>query len=756
MNSTSPRHRRLLVLASAAALAALSLATVSAPAGAAGGPAGLAGAAGGPAGPAGAADGHGVRVDAGVLADLAARGSAEVLVHLRERADLSGAAAVTGRAARATLAYQRLTATAERSQAALRAGLAARGVPHRSFWISNAVHLTGDRSLVEALAARRDVASIEPVRSYPLLLPVAAADGPGTAAVEWGLTNIEAPRVWSELSVRGEGIVVANIDTGVQYNHAALVRQYRGNLGNGSFNHNYNWFDPAKVCGNPSTVPCDNNNHGTHTMGTMVGDDGGTNQIGVAPGARWIAAKGCESSSCSSTSLLASGQWVLAPTDLSGANPRPDLHADIVNNSWGGGRGSTWYQETIRSWVAAGIFPAFANGNSGPNCNTANSPGDNPEAYAVGAYDVNNAIASFSSRGVSGVDGATKPNIAAPGVSVRSSVTGGGYSSFSGTSMATPHVAGAVALVWSASPVLRGDIAQTRSLLDGTAIDVSSTGCGGTSAKNNNFGEGRLSAYQAVLNAPRGPTGTLTGVVTDAGTGAAVAGVTVSVSGPSSRSTTTDANGRYTLLLTPGTYSVTAGGGLYQSQTVTGVVVNANQTTTRNFALTRLPTGTLTGTVTDSSNGAALAGATVVATGPVTVSRTTDSTGRYTMTLPIGSYSVTASLALYRSATASVTISANTTTTRSFALVPTTGTLTGTVTNSVTGAPVFNARVYVFGAGGTFTAYTNTLGRYTINRIPAGSYAMHVTASGYFLGSANPTIFEGQTTVVNVLLKPTG
>ena len=131
--------------------------------------------------------------------------------------------------------------------------------------------------------------------------------------------------------------MVANIDTGVQYNHPALVNQYRGNLGGASFDHNYNWFDPSSVC--PSPVPCDNNNHGTHTMGTMVGDDGGTNQIGVAPGARWIAAKGCETNNCSDAALLASAQWILAPTDLNGSNPRPDLRPDIVNNSWGGGGG---------------------------------------------------------------------------------------------------------------------------------------------------------------------------------------------------------------------------------------------------------------------------------------------------------------------------------------------------------------------------------------------------------------------------------
>ena len=168
----------------------------------------------------------------------------------------------------------------------------------------------------------------------------------------------------------------------------------------GVFDHNYNWYDPSLVCGSPSRVPCDNNGHGTHTMGTIVGDDGGSNQIGVAPGARWIAAKGCESGSCSTTALVNSGQWMLAPKDLNGLNPRTDLRPQVVSNSWGNGNGAdTFYQSVVQAWIASGIFPVFANGNSGPSCGTVGAPGSYPESFGVGAYDVNNAIASFSSRG---------------------------------------------------------------------------------------------------------------------------------------------------------------------------------------------------------------------------------------------------------------------------------------------------------------------------------------------------------------------
>src|SRR5262249_44865187 len=152
----------------------------------------------------------------------------------------------------------------------------------------------------------------------------------------------------------------------------------------------------ARVCGNPSLAPCDNNGHGTHTMGTMVGGDNGANQIGVAPGAQWITAKGCESSSCSSSSLLAAGQWMLAPTDLNGQNPRPDLRPNIVSNSWGSDSGTdTFYRVIVQAWVNAGIFPVFAIGNSGPSCSTADAPGTYPESFGIGATDISDNIASF-------------------------------------------------------------------------------------------------------------------------------------------------------------------------------------------------------------------------------------------------------------------------------------------------------------------------------------------------------------------------
>jgi subtilisin family serine protease len=232
----------------------------------------------------------------------------------------------------------------------------------------------------------------------------------------------------------------------------------------------------------------------------MVGDDGGANKIGVAPGAKWMACKGCESSSCSGAALLACGDFILAPWDLSHLNPDPTKRPHVVNNSWGGGGGSNWYQGVVTSWRAAGIFPAFSNGNSGPSCSTSGSPGDYPESFSSGATDVNDAIASFSSRGPSAF-GIKKPDVAAPGVNVRSSIAGSAYGSFSGTSMASPHTAGDVALLWSSFPGLSRDIANTeKKLRPATQILNTTQGCGGdgpTTHPNNVFGSGRIDAAQA-------------------------------------------------------------------------------------------------------------------------------------------------------------------------------------------------------------------------------------------------------------------
>ena len=231
--------------------------------------------------------------------DAAPDGQATFFVYLGEQADpstslraealkaegsgqaLSGAEAIADWTARGAYVVQKLTETAQQTQRGLLAELRGRQrigqvASFRSFWIVNAVAVTGGRSMVDALAARSDVAYLElaPVVQIPESIAEAPAIAP--QGVEWGVQKIRADQVWRDFDVNGAGIVVANVDTGVDYTHPALAGKYRG-AATGS--HDFNWYDPT---GTYPTRPGDNNGHGTHTMGTMVGDDGTGNQVGVA------------------------------------------------------------------------------------------------------------------------------------------------------------------------------------------------------------------------------------------------------------------------------------------------------------------------------------------------------------------------------------------------------------------------------------------------------------------------------------------
>jgi subtilisin family serine protease len=442
------------------------------------------------------------KADRRVLRAVESGGTASYWAILRQKADLSGAGSIQGWTARGWFVVNRLQSVADSSQNGLRALLRERKASFKSFWIVNAILIKSGAATLEAVAARSEVARVVPDWSARVETPGGTAN---ISTIEWNIQRIRAPEVWSQYNDRGQGITVATIDTGAQWNHPALIKQYRGlscPFMCLSVNHNYNWYDPSHICAPDGKTPCDNVSHGTHVMGIVVGDDRGSNQIGVAPRAYWIAAKGCEENSCSSSALLMSGQWMLAPRDLNDQNARPDLRPDVINNSWGTGNGSdTFYQATVQAWVASGIFPVFSVGAGGPGCGTVGAPASYPESYGVGAFDMSNSIASFSARGPSPLGGIIKPNAAAPGVSIRSSVPPNSYSVFSGTSMATAHVTGTVALIWAGAPAFRRNISGTRSIIDQTAIDVSDLSCGGTPGNNNVWGEGRLDAFAAVTKA---------------------------------------------------------------------------------------------------------------------------------------------------------------------------------------------------------------------------------------------------------------
>jgi len=349
--------------------------------------------------------------------------------------------------------------------------------------------------------------------------------------LEWNIKKILADQLWDK-NVNGTGITVCNIDTGVRHTHEALRGNYRGVLQSTDPEnpiHDYNWFDPKEFRNDewwcdpdwplpPECVaeyPFDNNGHGSHCMGTSVGSaDFG---IGVAPGASWIAAKGCRDGGCFDYGLTVSMQWALCPTDLNGENPRCDLGADVVSNSWGGPSGDPFRMDTVMAWREAGIIPVFSGGNSGSECQTSGSPGDFDMVIGVGATDIEDSLTAFSSRGPSrrgSEEGFAiqKPDISAPGRAILSAHSSMGmrddarYSLSSGTSMAAPHVAGAVALLLSAQPDLSYDQVY-RALTSSANKRVPAPETGGPDEclglrwdqfPNLHYGHGRLDTLRAV------------------------------------------------------------------------------------------------------------------------------------------------------------------------------------------------------------------------------------------------------------------
>ncbi len=572
---------------------------------------------------------------------LTERKTADFWVVLAEEANLTAAKNITNWDERGQYVYDALTTTAKDSQASLVKELQAADVDYESYWISNRILVEdGTLELANELAASTKVEAIRETVQLNLVDPVkrTPVGDKGTQAVEWGLDFINAPEAW-EQGYTGQGIVVSNIDTGVQYDHPALAEQYRGVQPDGSVVNDYNWQDTT----GSAAEPYDENGHGTHTMGTMVGDDGAGNQIGVAPDAEWIATNGCDT--CSDAALLESGQWIVAPTRTDGTDPDPSKRPNVVNNSWGytaAGFIDDWYTETTAAWAAAGVFGAWASGNAGSGCTTTSSPGANTSSYSVGAFDAFGAIASFSSRGA-GEDGLIKPNISAPGVNVRSSIPGDGYAAFNGTSMATPHLAGAVAVLWSAAPALIGDIEGTQALLNETAVDTDNTTCGGTTENNNVWGEGKLDVAALIDAAQIGATGYVTGTVTNAD-GAPIASANVVIDGERDRTVSTDSDGTFSAHVVTGDYTVSASAFGYLPSSPASATVTEDGTVDVPITLEAAPSHAVTGTVTYAGEGGPVAGA-PVSLGSHFENVTTGADGTFAFAdVPEGTYPITVTM----------------------------------------------------------------------------------------------------------------
>ena len=465
------------------------------------------------------------KVDPWVL-QTSAQGETEFLIFLAEQADVSGAANLPTKIEKGRYVLERLNEVAQRTQPAVIAALKKLGVEYRAFRVANMIWARGSQQVIRAIAERADVARLYANPQVKLDVPatpavsiesdqVAVSTAP--QAIEWNITKVNAPQVWAE-GFTGQGVVIAGADTGYEWDHPALQNHYRGWNGS-TADHDYNWHDAIHsgtgTCGADLPEPCDVYGHGTHTMGTMVGDDGAGNQIGMAPGAKWIGCRNMDNSGYGTPArYLECFEFFLAPYPIGGdplTQGDPTKAPDVVNNSWTcpSSEGCSWatLQGAVEAVRAAGIVVVAAASNPGSGCSwIVDPPALYDAAFTVGATSSSDNIASFSGRGPITVDGSgrMKPDISAPGMNIRSSTPVHDYGISQGTSMAAPHVAGLVGLLISADPALRGQVDEIETVIERTAVERPDFTCGGdpSGVPNNTYGWGRIDALTAYHGLP--------------------------------------------------------------------------------------------------------------------------------------------------------------------------------------------------------------------------------------------------------------
>jgi subtilisin family serine protease len=490
------------------------------------------------------------KISGGLLAQFGTRTQGDKLQYwiiLQDQADTSNKIPNSRWAEKGWYVYNALTAKANATQKPLFAQLATlqqqgQVSTVKSFWIINSIMVIGDLNSAQAMAADPAVRIVRepgqyhlldsPQGSVPSLSSQAEAILHGALAgtksqpgftnpltIQHNISEVHAPEAWA-LGYDGTGVTVENMDTGVRWTHEALYSHYRGVVAppDPSNIHDYNWFDGF----NGLAEPGDDGGHGTHTMGTIVGsqESGGTfGNIGVAKGAQWISVRICNHIYCDFQAILSGFQWTLAPTRVDGTEPRPDLRPRISSNSWGTSDCSgPVFQTAVTNWVNAGIFPDFANGNNGPGAGTVSALAAYADSWGTGALDTsgsNWAIADFSSRGPSCWDGSIRPQAIAPGVQICSAYNTSDTTyncSLSGTSMSTPHIAGAVVILLQKNPDLA--VAQYMYALTSTAFFSPTWGV----QPNNDYGWGLIQIDAALNSIPSGgtpvPTRTATNTVT--------------------------------------------------------------------------------------------------------------------------------------------------------------------------------------------------------------------------------------------------
>jgi subtilisin family serine protease len=439
-----------------------------------------------------------------------------------------------------------------------------------SFWITNAVLVEVNTNKVDlnTLARLRNVEELH--ANFEASLPEqpepeSATDGKtaqvGPQAVDttYGLDQIDAPEVWDEFGTKGEGARVAVLDTGVDADHPDIELADNGWAEIGD--------DGEPVQG---SEPFDSDEHGTHVSGTVSGGDASGEYIGVAPNVELMHGLVLNGGRGSFATIVGGMEWAV------------ENNADVISMSLGGEGYSDAYIDPVRNAQDSGTVVIVASGNSGEG--TSGSPGNVYDALAVGATNSNEQITDFSSGEEVNTQSAwgsaapsdwpstyIVPDVSAPGQNVKSSVPGGDYKEFPGTSMATPHVSGVAALMISAAGE---DLSPDQ--IQQTLIDTSFKPSNAPSEQDTRWGHGIVDAFEAVSAVAGSPGPSVEGQVVDQN-GDAVDGATVELG--SAASTTTDSSGSFSLSADAGTYTLTVSGDLIQEGASKQVTLEGEQTT---------------------------------------------------------------------------------------------------------------------------------------------------------------------------------
>ncbi|MEO6189533.1 MAG: S8 family serine peptidase [Saprospiraceae bacterium] len=413
-----------------------------------------------------------------------------VLIELKAKADLSQINLNSSKEEKGKAVFQALKSVSNESQMPVKKLLESLHIKYKSYFLINIISSSLNKEELAFISNLREVKSILLDESISLEKNIDNSMNTlhsREPLVTWGLTRVEADKVWAQ-GYKGKGVTIAGEDTGYKWDVEGIKEKYRG-YSTGGVNHNYNWHDAIhkssplssdtiNPCGYNLSEPCDDNSHGTHTMGTMVGSTD-ADAYGIAPEANWIGCRNMERGNGALSTYVECFEFFLAPTDLNGLNPKPELAPSAINNSWycsleEGCDTSNFpiMEEAIDNLTKAGVVVVVSAGNSGQSCGIINYPAAIfNSSLVVGAFAINDTISSFSSSGpvYNYKNFRIKPDVVAPGSNVLSRIPSGELVGWQGTSMAGPHVAGLVALIINANPALNGQVEKIKNIIKQSA-----------------------------------------------------------------------------------------------------------------------------------------------------------------------------------------------------------------------------------------------------------------------------------------------